>query len=74
MHNLAISRKEICKLKNQFVIFLITIFVARLIRRFTGISYYNPFTDKFDLGLFIKDFMVWIISYAAVSLVVSRFY
>ncbi len=61
----------ICQLKSQIIIFLMTYIIAKLIGRLNGISY-NPFTDKFDLGLLIKDLMIWIISYAIVTLFIYR--
>lgn len=60
------------KLKNKgFIIFLITYFISALIRGFTGISF-NPFYDKFDLVLFIKDLIIWTLSYIGVSLIISK--
>ena len=59
-------------MKKQFVIIFITYLFATIIRGFTGV-FFNPFFDKFDLMLFIKDFMIWILSYAVVSLIVSKF-
>ncbi|NLY44441.1 MAG: hypothetical protein GX053_00370 [Tissierella sp.] len=58
-------------MKKQFIIILITYLVASLIRGFTGVLF-NPFFDKFDLMLFIKDIMIWTLSYIIVSLIVSK--
>lgn len=59
------------EMKKGFLIFLITYFIASLIRGLTGISF-NPFLDNFDLVLFIKDLVIWTLSYLGVSLIVTK--
>ena len=58
-------------LKKQFIIILITYFIATFIRAFTGV-FFNPFFDKFDLILLIKDFTIWALSYILVTIIVSK--
>ncbi len=58
-------------MKKGFVIILITYFIASLIRGLTGISF-NPFYDNFDLVLFLKDLIIWTLSYVGVSLIISQ--
>lgn len=36
----------------------ITYIIATFIRALTGVSF-NPFVDKFDFILFVKDFGIW---------------
>lgn len=55
----------------EIIKFLITYVVATLIRAITGVSF-NPFFDKFDFILFIKDFGIWAITYIVVSLIVNK--
>lgn len=55
----------------EIVKFLITYVIATIVSAFTGVSF-NPFIDKFDFILFIKDFGIWVISYIIVSLIVNK--
>lgn len=59
-------------MKINFIIILATYLIASVIRGLTGV-FFNPFFDKFDLILFIKDILIWTLSYVTVSLVVSKF-
>ena len=58
--------------KNTFLVFLFTYIVATLVRALTGVDF-NPFIDKFDLILFLKDISIWTVSYLAISLLMSKF-
>ena len=51
---------------------LITYIVATIIRGITGISF-NPFFDKFNLILFLKDIGIWTVSYIPVRLFIMNF-
>lgn len=59
-------------MKNKgLIVILITYFMARIISGLTGV-YYNPFGDKFDFMLLIKDLTIWTLSYVVVSLSISK--
>lgn len=59
-------------MKNKgFIVFLATYLLATLVRGITGVSF-NPFFDKFDLVLFLKDIIIWIFSYIISSFIISK--
>lgn len=58
--------------KKQLVIISIAYFLATLIRGSLGV-FYSPFFDDFDLMQLLKDFMIWALSYAVVSIIFSKF-
>lgn len=63
-------------MKKEIIIFLITFFIASLIRGmalfYTGFSF-NLLQDKFDLVSFIIDLMIWTLSYIGVRLIITKF-